>query len=50
MQTYTFNVAISTNTDGSIQYKQFVVEATNWSEARHQLNNLISAEKQNTQP
>jgi hypothetical protein len=45
MKNYSFNVVIATDTSGQPVYKQFVIQATNWSEARRNLSELVAKEK-----
>lgn len=41
MKTYTFNAVIGEDEEGKPIYKEFVVEANSFAEARHKLSELL---------
>ena len=44
MKTYTFSAAVGKDESGNIIYKEFVIEAASFSEARYKLAELVKAE------
>ena len=45
MITYTFSATIGQDQNGTDIVKEFVIEAENFAQARHQLAELVSAEQ-----
>ena len=45
MITYTFTATIGQDQHGADVVKEFVIEAENFAEARHQLTELVAAEQ-----
>jgi hypothetical protein len=43
VNTYTLNAIVGEDSDGNPVYQEFVIEAANFAEARHQLAKLVKA-------